>query len=76
MRQAMTMLVNRPAILLADEPTTNLDNESAADILEIFHAFHQVGVTVVIATHDEQSLARFSPRVLQLEHGRLAGNAA
>ena len=69
-------VVNRPAILLADEPTTNLDNESAADILEIFHAFHQVGVTVVIATHDEQSLARFSPRVLQLEHGRLAGNAA
>ena len=69
-------MVNRPAILLADEPTTNLDNESAADILEIFHAFHQVGVTVVIATHDEQSLARFSPRVLQLEHGRLAGNAA
>jgi cell division transport system ATP-binding protein len=69
-------VVNRPAILLADEPTTNLDSESAADILEIFRAFHQVGVTVVIATHDPQWMARLSPRVLVLDHGRLAGNAA
>jgi cell division transport system ATP-binding protein len=69
-------VVNRPAILLADEPTTNLDSESAADILEIFRAFHQVGVTIVIATHDPQWMAHFSPRVLVLERGRLAGNAA
>ena len=64
-------VVNRPAILLADEPTANLDAESAADILEIFRAFHQVGVTLVIATHDPQWMARVSPRVLQLERGRL-----
>jgi cell division transport system ATP-binding protein len=69
-------VVNRPAILLADEPTTNLDSESAAAILEIFRAFHQVGVTVVIATHDAQWMARFSPRVLQLERGRLIGAGA
>jgi cell division transport system ATP-binding protein len=69
-------VVNRPAILMADEPTANLDSESAADILEIFRAFHQVGVTVVIATHDPQWMARLSPRVLRLEHGRLAEEAA
>ena len=69
-------VVNRPAILLADEPTANLDTESAADILEIFRAFHQVGVTIVIATHDPQWMARLSPRVLQLDRGRMLGGAA
>jgi cell division transport system ATP-binding protein len=69
-------VVNRPAILLADEPTANLDAESAAAILEIFHAFHQVGVTLVIATHDPQWMARFSPRVLRLDRGRLLAGAA
>ena len=69
-------VVGRPAILLADEPTANLDSETAADILEIFRAFHQVGVTLIIATHDPQWMARFSPRVLQLERGRLQGGAA
>ncbi|MBK7355348.1 ATP-binding cassette domain-containing protein [Propionivibrio sp.] len=69
-------VVNRPAILLADEPTANLDADSASEILEIFRAFHQVGVTIVIATHDPQWIARFSPRVLRLDHGRLLGNAS
>ncbi len=69
-------VVNRPAILLADEPTANLDSESAADILEIFRAFHQVGVTIVIATHDPQWMARLNPRVLQLDRGRLLGEPA
>lgn len=68
-------VVNRPAILLADEPTANLDADSASEILEIFRAFHQVGVTIVIATHDPQWIARFSPRALRLDHGRLLGNA-
>lgn len=69
-------VVNRPAILLADEPSANLDAESAAEILEVFRAFHQVGVTLVIATHDPQWMARFSPRVLQLDRGHLLGAAA
>ncbi len=64
-------VVNRPTILLADEPTANLDRETAADILDIFAAFHQVGVTVVIATHDPQWMAHLSPRILRLERGRL-----
>ena len=69
-------VVNRPSILLADEPTANLDVESASAILEIFRAFHQVGVTLVIATHDPDWMARFSPRVLRLERGHLLGDAA
>ena len=69
-------VVNRPAILLADEPTANLDADSASDILAIFRAFHQVGVTLVVATHDPQWMARFSPRVLQLERGQLVGDSA
>lgn len=64
-------VVNRPSIILADEPTANLDSDSASNILDIFRSFHQVGVTLVIATHDPQWMARFSPRVLRLEHGRL-----
>ncbi len=68
-------VVNRPAILLADEPAANLDAESAADILEIFRAFHQVGVTLVIATHDPQWIAHASPRVLRLDRGRLLADS-
>lgn len=64
-------VVNRPAVLLADEPTANLDTESARDIMEIFRAFHQVGVTVIVSTHDSQWIDRLQPRVLWLEQGRL-----
>jgi cell division transport system ATP-binding protein len=65
-------VVNRPALLVADEPTANLDAESAARILDIFVAFNQVGVTVLIATHDQALVARYGKRVLHLEAGRLS----
>jgi cell division transport system ATP-binding protein len=65
-------VVNRPALLVADEPTANLDAESAARILEIFVAFNQVGVTVLIATHDQALVARYGKRVLHLEAGKLS----
>jgi len=64
-------IVNRPAILLADEPTGNLDSEYAHDIMSIFKSFHQVGVTLLIATHDEKILDRHSGRILSLKHGEL-----
>ena len=64
-------VVNRPAVLIADEPTANLDAESAAAILEIFAAFNQVGVTVLVATHDEALIGRFARRVLRLARGNL-----
>ena len=64
-------VVNRPTVLLADEPTGNLDSDSAGEILEIFASFHQVGVTVVVATHDQNWIERYHPNVLRLDHGRL-----
>lgn len=64
-------VANRPALILADEPTGNLDAESAGQIFEIFAAFHQVGVTVVIASHDPVWIERYRPNVLSLDHGRL-----
>jgi len=68
-------VVNRPTLLIADEPTANLDEESALRILEIFLAFHQVGVTVLIATHDQVLVTRFGQRVLRLAGGRLVDAA-
>jgi len=64
-------VVNRPALLVADEPTANLDAESAARVVDIFVAFHQVGVTVLIATHDQSLIARYGKRVLHLADGKL-----
>jgi cell division transport system ATP-binding protein len=62
-------VVNRPAVLIADEPTANLDAAAAVAILEIFAAFNQVGVTVLVATHDEALIERFAGRVLRLAGG-------
>lgn len=64
-------VVNRPAIVLADEPTASLDAAYADEIMEMFSAFNQVGVTVLIATHDRQMIEKWSKRVLTLDHGRL-----
>jgi len=65
-------VVNRPALLVADEPTANLDAESAARVLDIFIAFNQVGVTVLIASHDQGLVERYGKRVLHLAEGKLA----
>jgi cell division transport system ATP-binding protein len=65
-------VVGKPTLLLADEPTGNLDAELSREILDIFLDFHHHGVTVLIATHDLQLIARARKRVLHLEHGELA----
>jgi len=64
-------IVNRPSILLADEPTGNLDVDYASDIMSIFKSFHQVGVTLLISSHDENVLRQFKGRVLALKNGEL-----
>jgi cell division transport system ATP-binding protein len=64
-------IVNRPSILLADEPTGNLDSEYSSEIMHIFRSFHQVGVTLLISTHDEGVLRQFPARALALKHGEL-----
>ena len=65
-------IVNRPSVLVADEPTGNLDAESANAILDLFKAFHQVGVTVMLSTHDETGLERLGARRVALDHGAMA----
>jgi putative ABC transport system ATP-binding protein len=65
-------LANDAAVILADEPTANLDAESAARVLEIFIAFNQVGVTVLLATHDQALVQRHGGKLLRLEAGKLA----
>ena len=64
-------IVNRPSILLADEPTGNLDAAYAREIMAIFNSFHQVGVTLVISTHDECVLQDSGVRRLALKQGGL-----
>jgi cell division transport system ATP-binding protein len=65
-------VINRPDILLADEPTGNVDEAMATRILRLFLELNRVGATVVIATHDTDLLARFDRPALRLESGRLA----
>jgi cell division transport system ATP-binding protein len=64
-------VVHRPDLLLADEPTGNLDPELAAEVMGLFEQFRQVGVTVLIASHDHALIARLGQRVLTLHEGRL-----
>ena len=68
-------VVNRPSVLLADEPTASLDADYARTIMDMFRDFNRVGVTVLIATHDQSLIDRLKPRVLHLSRGRLAGDA-
>jgi len=67
-------VINRPNILLADEPTGNLDEALSDEIIDIFADFNRVGVTVLIATHDLRQVERLSKRTLHLEHGELVGD--
>ena len=64
-------IVSKPDILLADEPTGNLDPELSLDILRLFEAFHKAGVTVLIATHDLSLIAQMPHRMIILNQGKL-----
>lgn len=69
-------IVNRPSILLADEPTGNLDAEYAEEIMAIFESFHQVGVTLLISTHDAGVLRNTQVRVIELKQGEIQTRSA
>ncbi len=68
-------IVNRPAILIADEPTGNLDQAYAATIMDLFMSFNQVGVTVLLSSHDEFGMARLQCRRVILNQGALSQGA-
>jgi cell division transport system ATP-binding protein len=69
-------VVNRPEILLADEPTGNVDPEMALRIFRLFVELNRLGTTVVIATHDQDLIARSGKPVLHLERGRIDAGPA
>ncbi|PWK46828.1 cell division ATP-binding protein FtsE [Pleionea mediterranea] len=64
-------VVNKPPLLLADEPTGNLDPELSAEIMSLFESFNQVGVSVLIASHDLGLIARLPHRVMSLKDGQM-----
>ncbi|MDT8386053.1 MAG: cell division ATP-binding protein FtsE [Thiogranum sp.] len=65
-------VVNKPPLLLADEPTGNLDPELSRDIMHLFEQFNQVGVTVLVASHDLDLISRMPYPQLRLHQGRLS----
>ena len=62
-------VVTRPKILLADEPTGNLDPALSRDIMQLFERFHQVGTTVIVASHDRELIETMDARIIELSHG-------
>jgi cell division transport system ATP-binding protein len=66
-------IVNRPQVILADEPTANLDRANANKVLDALKAFHAAGVTCIISTHDEPAAG--AARVVHLERGRIANGS-
>jgi len=71
-------VVSKPPLLIADEPTGNLDPDLSLEVMNLFRRFNEVGVTVLIASHDLYLLDRFPMRRIRLENGRIVdpGNAA
>lgn len=69
-------VVNKPPLLLADEPTGNLDEALSDDIMDLFLDFKEHGVTVLVATHDIRQLQRLGQRVLKLQDGQLVHDSA
>ena len=65
-------IVNRPAILIADEPTANLDHDNAQRIMNVFRDFNRVGVTTLIASHDQELMARYATRTLRIDPGKFS----
>lgn len=66
-------IVAKPSLLIADEPTGNLDPDLAIEVMNIFKRFNEVGVTVLVATHDVHLIERYGVRRVVIEGGRVAG---
>lgn len=66
-------VVNNPKILLADEPTGNLDPELAFEIMSLFKEINKQGTTIIVATHDRELIRHFGYKILFLQQGKLIG---
>ncbi|HLS50704.1 MAG TPA: ATP-binding cassette domain-containing protein [Burkholderiaceae bacterium] len=69
-------IVNRPSVLIVDEPTANLDQQSAQRIMDVFRDFNRVGVTTLIASHDKTLMAKYTSRTFHIEGGRFTDTGA
>ena len=65
-------VVHQPSLLIADEPSANLDRAYALDIMELFKSFHEAGTTVIVSAHDETLMQDYGHRILRLQEGRFA----
>ena len=69
-------IVNNPKVIIADEPTGNVDPEMSQDIIKLLAAINKRGITVIVVTHDHELLSEFSSRVIELEEGEIISDSA
>jgi len=67
-------IVNQPDVIIADEPTGNLDRANTQEIIEILRKINELGTTVLLTTHDEQVLSSLDKRIITIEHGRIVSD--
>ena len=68
-------LIHQPEVIVADEPSGNLDSYNTWDILEILERIHQLGTTIIVATHDQEVIRRMNGRVVTLKQGKIIGDS-
>lgn len=68
-------IINNPPIILADEPTGNLDPDTSDELMEIFQQIHETGTTIIMATHDKRIVNNMYNRVIALRHGEIVGDS-
>ena len=69
-------LVHSPQLIIADEPTGNIDPKLSIEMMELLRAINKVGITVVVVTHEVALAKRFAKRIITIDHGSVAGDTA
>jgi cell division transport system ATP-binding protein len=67
-------IINQPEVLIADEPTGNLDARSTNEVIEILKKINDLGTTVILTTHDPQLIKAVGQRIISMERGRIVGD--
>ena len=68
--------MNQPAILLADEPTGNLDRKNAMEVMWLLHRINEGGTTVLVVSHSQEILKNMKKRIITLQHGRIVKDSS